>query len=374
MQKKLRLGVGRVMLLFTASLLAVLFTAYQNPPQPAAAIILQNEPQPLEADTYAITGIADERTDAAAVAWLIPDGAAGTTAIEKTNLQGGTVNALRKFIARNVLNGNKKRSIIVGIRQLRVIETLLPDRRIDGRVTTELSFGIQRGNDTVHLIDYKGGMHYIRPRGNRMVIEPGLRRSLVNGLAYFSNWMKQEADHNLQLATAVHLNIMDYSEPVEGDTIYYSPSRPLRWDDFRDKPYGSRYAASVFPGFGFDLHQKLTNGVVKVNMAIKVYVPKSACWVKNYSRTPAALSHEQLHFDIVKIISERYKRQLLQTSLPVEEYDGVIHAAYYKFYHQMNVMQEDYDNETRHGQDAAAQLGWERKIKDELNIYLNTKV
>jgi hypothetical protein len=62
---------------------------------------------------------------------------------------------------------------------------------------------------------------------------------------------------------------------AETDTIYYSPSRPITWDDFKDKRnVNSSYAAAVMPGLGFTEQTSINKGVISNRIAMKVYLPK----------------------------------------------------------------------------------------------------
>ncbi len=79
-----------------------------------------------------------------------------------------------------------------------------------------------------------------------------------------------------------------------------------------------------------------------------------------------ALNHEQRHFDIAKIAAEHFKRKLASEQLPVDNYDGFINYDYLDAYREMDKLQEQYDKETDHGANHAAQEGWDRKIDEEL--------
>lgn len=346
--------------------LLLLCQAFITQPKLTDLIALQSAAAPIKAKTFYIAGVMDERRTTNAIAQLAVEG--GSAGAEPVDLQAGTPAALRTFIQHNVTGENRLRPIIVTVKELKIAEKTLPNSRAEGSVSLWLSFGIQRTDDTVHLIDYRGGMRYSRFLHNRQVVEPYLRQSLMNGLNYFNNWMNMQAEGNVLLATGVKLNLTDYNKADE-DTIYYNANRPLNWADFREKAPGSHYTAEVFPGLGFDEHVAVVNGIINLDVALKVYLPKSACWVKYDSRYSEVLNHEQRHFDIVKIISERYKQHLLHTALPPENYDGALHAAYFEYMHEMNVMQDSYDSETSHGQNNTEQEKWNKKISAELFTY-----
>lgn len=197
-----------------------------------------------------------------------------------------------------------------------------------------------------------------------------ISRALEGGLNWFNNWMNREADTNIKLAKGVKLVFTDYTEQPEGDTIYYSPKRKLTWDDFKDKPHGSKYIAEVLPGFGYTEQAEVVKGVVIVKISIRVFMPKSAAWVSYEGRNEYALNHEQRHFDIVKLVARHFQQALLAMKIPADNYDGYINVQYLDSYREMNELQEQYDKETNHGVNAAVQQRWGTRIDKELGEVL----
>jgi len=95
---------------------------------------------------------------------------------------------------------------------------------------------------------------------------------------------------------------------------------------------------------------------------MRVFLPKSAAWVKPEGRTSNALNHEQRHFDIVKVVALHFKQALTDMKLPVDNYDGYINVQYLDSYREMNQLQDQYDAETTHGTNQYYQQEWNRKI------------
>ena len=174
--------------------------------------------------------------------------------------------------------------------------------------------------------------------------------------------MQVSLDTDPKLARAVVFIFKDYFDKTEGDTIYYSPSRPLTWNDFQSKirPTGP-FSASVMPNFGYELNQEIKNGVINVQMAIKTYVAKSDCWVGT-TRDTYALNNEQRHFDVARIITRRYQQKILAAGLTPDNYEAFISMQYLDSYRDMNAMQKAYDSQTRHGSNEAEQQAWDKKI------------
>jgi hypothetical protein len=120
------------------------------------------------------------------------------------------------------------------------------------------------------------------------------------------------------------------------------------------------------PGLGFTEQTSINKGIIIIQMAMKVYLPKSASWIKTGAENAYNLNHEQRHFDIVKIVSEKFKRQMLAEVLPVLNYDGSINTAYFDALREMDRLQKQYDNETGHGVNTTAQERWNEFIDKEL--------
>ncbi|HEX8530874.1 MAG TPA: hypothetical protein VF646_12675, partial [Cytophagales bacterium] len=261
------------------------------------------------------------------------------------------------------------RPVLIRLQEYRVIESAGTGKGVNGEVTVAVSFHLKRRTDTLDLVSYRGGIRYARSANQTATVEQALRQSLVGAVQYLENWMNREVDHNEKLARAVKVTFTDYVRNDRADTIFYAPGRPLGWDDFRDTPRTGPYAATVFPSFAQEGRTRVADGVIHLDLLLKVYVLKDASWVRPGSREEYALNHEQRHFDLVKLVAERFKRKVLADTLTVEDYDGQIGYEYLESYREMNRLQEQYDGETGHGLDRAAQERWNRRIDEELKAF-----
>jgi hypothetical protein len=330
-------------------------------------ITLNNEQLSVTPKEFYIANITDERGDRNAIAWLLPSGKAAAIKYP-VDLKGGTLAAIKQFINFTWPPNKVLRPVIMHIKKFRLDENLLPRGNVEGKVSVTLSFYLQKDEGSIRLIDYAGSAGYNRSAEQQVDVEPVLRHALEHGLNYFNTWINREADTDIKLAKSVRLLFTDYTEQPEGDTIYYSPKRPLRWDDFKAKPEGGKYEAEVFPSISYSEEVEVVKGIINVHLSVKAYVPKSACWVRDGSRNAYSLNHEQRHFDIVKIIAERFKKNLKAEQFTVDNYDGPVGAVYLESFHEMNVMQEQYDAETRHGTNPYAQQQWNERIDKELGV------
>ena len=333
---------------------------------------MHDEPIPVTPKEFYVANVIDERDTRTAIAWILPVGSTQSNQPKAypVDFQGGGFVAVKQFIDHNLPCNKALRPVVISLKKFMVTESALPGGIVEGHVTLIMSFDMEHGDDEIlHLADYNGSAIYIRNAGPPQEIEPTLRHVLESGLVYLNTWMNQQAGTNIKLAKAVKVSFTDYTEKPEGDTIYYAIERPLRWDDFQSKIADSRFAAEVMPTIGYDEQTQLTRGIVELNLAIKVCLPKSACWVKEGSRNDYTLNHEQRHFDIAKIAAEHFKQKIKAENLSVSNYDGPVNVDYLDAYREMDTLQKQYDNETRHGTDQSAQQRWNERIDKELKEF-----
>ncbi|RDC64934.1 hypothetical protein [Adhaeribacter pallidiroseus] len=336
-------------------------------------ITLRTEPLKFTPKEFYIAEVVDDRTDKKAVTYLIPPPTSSTAPLTATaqpaDLQGGGLQAIQDFIKQSWPQNSKLRPLIIRLKECQVLETTNGKGRVEGRVRIAMAFEYRRAGKPVHLVEYRGGARYGRPTGSLTVVEPTLRQALIAGLSYINTWMNQEAGKNEKLATGIQVNFTDYVRNAEDDTVFYAPNRPLNWNDFTATPRGTRYAALVFPGFAYQGGSEVVNGVIQLNLTVKVYVIRSSSWVKPIARDPYSLNHEQRHFDIVKIVAERFKRKIQPDSLTLEDYNSIVQYKFIESYREMNRLQEKYDSETGHGTNHGAQEAWNSRLAADLRKY-----
>lgn len=354
-------------------LVTLICGAATQPTVKMAPITLRNEPLNFAPKEFYIAEVTDERTDRKAVAYLIPAPATPTlplaTAVQPVDLQGGGLVAIREFTRQSWPQNTKLRPLIIRLKECKIVETPGAKGRVDGRISVAMAFDYRREGKPVHLAEYRGGARYSRPASSLTVVEPTLRQSLIAALRYIHIWMEQEAGRNEKLATGIKVNFTDYIRHAEDDTVFYTPSRPLNWNDFTATPRGTRYAALVFPGFAYQGGSEVVNGIIQLNLAVKVYVIRSSSWVKDAARDAYSLNHEQRHFDIVKLVAERFKRKIQPDSLTLEDYNSLVQYKFIESFREMNRLQEKYDGETGHGTNTAAQAAWNQRIDADLRKF-----
>ncbi|MCR8561424.1 hypothetical protein KXD93_27470 [Mucilaginibacter sp. BJC16-A38] len=332
-------------------------------------IVLADEKLQIVPTEFYVSKVVDERQDRGAVAHLMPSlTTIGTTAkTYPVDLQGGALTAISWFIDHSLPKNKGLRPVIIALKKVDIMETEFPGNKVEGRVSLAFSFDIDRGEDEpLALAEYKGGVVYTRDATRAANVEPFLRQALEGGLLYLNNWMNAQVNTNIKLAHGIKITFSDYNEKPEGDSIYYSVSRPLTWSDFQSIVPNSKYEAEVFPTLGYDERTEVVKGVINLRLAIKVCLPKSAAWAKTGSRNDYTLNHEQRHFDISRIAAGHFKRMLNEITLSTANYDGPINVAYLDAYREMSNLQKLYDTETRHGTDIIMQRKWNARIDREL--------
>ncbi|MGY4539230.1 hypothetical protein ACVW0P_003664 [Mucilaginibacter sp. UYNi724] len=344
------------------------FASFKTNAQTTSYIILQNQALKITPKEFYVAAVEDGRVDNTIIGKLQPvaNVAGEPEAAYKIDLKGG-IAAIKNFVAYSLPVNKTLRPVIVKLNNLKVTEMPAGTGAVKGQLKLSVSFYLQKGEDPVHLVDYNTTTTYQHKAGPAQQIEPLIRSALSNCLTYLNTWMDAQADGNIKLAKTFKITFTDYNESAEGDTIYYSVNRPLKWVDFRGKAASnSRHGAEIFAGLGYEEHSKIEKGTVLMTFAMKVYAPKSACWVNPSSKTATSLNHEQRHFDIARLVAEHYKQRIIAEKPTPDTYDAIISMEYLDALREMNKLQKQYDTETAHGIDNYKQSLWNDKVENEL--------
>ncbi|MBS1528064.1 MAG: hypothetical protein JST19_20630 [Bacteroidetes bacterium] len=329
-------------------------------------IVLQDEKLNFVPSAFYVSGVSDARAEHSILAQVVYKDEAHSYVTRPEEIDGGTAAGIKAFIDHNLAKNTVLRAVHITVRDLALTETAAGGNRVNGRLTLNFSFGLQKDYGIVHLVDYKTTVSYDRPDDQPNSAATILRKKIEDALAWFNTWINSEADKNILLAKAVEVSFTDFTEKPENDTIYYSVNRPLKWTDFTETQLKDPYDAEIFAGVGYTENIEVEKGVVRLKLALKVDVPKSACFVRPGARNDYALNHEQRHFDIGKIVAERFKHKVQVMKLPPDNYDGPINVQYLETLRELDALQKQYDRETKHGMDTLAQAEWNRKIDKEL--------
>ncbi|WP_299700323.1 hypothetical protein [uncultured Pontibacter sp.] len=349
-------------------LLFLLFVSVASIPSSNPDVLqLRTEKLPFSPKEFYIAEVIDERSDKKTVAYLVPVGAGASAKTKAIDLQGGGLTAFRTFVQQGIPANKKLRPVVIRLKEMQVKEAATESGRVEGKIAVEMAFELNRDGETVPLLQYKGGGRYERSANRNEVTETALRQSLVEALRYLNTWMDREANTNPKLAKGIKVTFTDYMGSNDQDTVFYVPHRTLQWEDFKaDANRASRFSATVFPSFAYDGETEVKDGIIHLNLTMKVYVLKSSSWVKESAKDPYGLNHEQRHFDIVKLVSERFKQKVNPDELSLTDYNSNIQYLFIESFREMNQLQDQYDEETRHGLDKLAQERWNLRLEKEL--------
>lgn len=337
--------------------------AWQGPAVPAPLVLRAEGPLFTPREFY-LSQVTDERKDRNTIAYLVPP--TGSANPQPLDLQGGGQPAIASFVRQSVPANKSLRPVVLRLQQCLVTEKVLANGQVEGQLSLALVFEVQdRQGKTLVSLPYKSGARYQRQRQVPAPLAASLGQSLASGLRYFNAWMDREAGRSEMLATRLLVTFRDYTANEDPDTLFYHPARPLRWEDFRAQPRPGPYAAAVFPSFSYEGRTRVNDGVLHLDLTMKVFVVRDASWVRA-GRDAVTLNHEQRHFDIVKLVAERFKQQAAPGRLTVADYNSQLQYQFLESWRQMTAMQEQYDRETRHGLDGAAQQRWNQQIDQDL--------
>ncbi len=326
---------------------------------------------------FYVTGVADDRAEKGGIGTRFEESTPRPVAVPLT-LAGDTESALARFLKTAVRPDTSRWAVVVRVKTLRFSEKLGSPSQAEGTLSVKLAFEVLRNGVRSPLTEYEGGGRFSRPLRSAALKptdlqETLLRQTLESSLRYLDQWLVLNGPTREALARSVRIRFRPgFTGPTEcGDTVHYDVRRPLRWDDFKAAPRsGKNYGAAVFSSFGYEATARTVAGVVEVSMAVKVYQLKDQSWAWPAAKNDYALRHEQLHFDITRLVAERFKQKIGAEALEPDEYDARIQFIFLDSFREMNKLQEEYDDETAHSINRAAQARWDAKITAALNPLL----
>jgi Bacterial protein of unknown function (DUF922) len=148
-----------------------------------------------------------------------------------------------------------------------------------------------------------------------------------------------------------------------GDTVGYKTGQQLSWDDFEGKvPAGAQAVANSAVGFKFSSGIIMNDGDdLDITITAASYFIKSRSWVKQQDKNDYILKHEQLHFDIARLASERFRQLMLAKKMTEDNFGEVFNAVYKQVWKEYQLEQQQYDKETNHSIFKEQQAQWDIK-------------
>ncbi|MGA0559458.1 DUF922 domain-containing protein, partial [Larkinella sp. VNQ87] len=328
-------------------------------------VAFRKEPIVVRGATFSLVGVQDRRAVKSQLGMILA-GSRGSLPVRSND-------AIAEVFADLLRPGFRPDSsrvpITFRIQEFVFSEKAKNDTQAEGVCRLELAFDVMRDGKPIQLTTYTARTIYTRSFGQTDRLELVARKALESAAQYLSNWVKLNRDKSPALVKGLKFIFVDHTiQQASGDTVFYSPMRPLTWDDFQAEPRGgSRNAAAIFPTFSYEGHSNWVNGYLHVELTFKTFMIKSLSWVRPGNKEEYALRHEQKHFDIVKLIVERFKQRIASDdAMDLDDYNSRIQFLYLEAYRSMNRWQEQYDQETQHGINRIEQERWNRKIAEDL--------
>lgn len=253
------------------------------------------------------------------------------------------------------------------LEEVYVTEKRIAPNKVAGEMKVTISFQWRRSFTPLLLTSYRTSSTYTRPEA-AFDHEALLRRLLDGSIKHFDQWYGTNEFNNPLLARGVKLVFEKYPIVEKNDTIFYTPTRKLTWNDFQgnhNRP-GSKYAAAVFTSMSYEGSAKMVGNYLQATLTLKVFLVKSMSWGRPDARNDYTLGHEQTHFDITRIMAERFIENIKKLDLTIDDYDSQIQYQFIESFREMHEEQEKYDGQTRHGLNTDLQRQWNERIKGEI--------
>jgi hypothetical protein len=183
----------------------------------------------------------------------------------------------------------------------------------------------------------------------------------------------------LLCAVVVAGSILVSAYELPATCVCWSVNRPLTWADFSSPPPANASnlvdVAAIHMTIRWSASYAIRNqggstwaGTVE-SLSVLNAMDTARSWVVANRQSAQALSHEQTHFNL----NEVYRRKI-ESALRCQQATGTtaeatqsvlaqrLHQTADALLDRAAEMQSQYDRETRHGNDAAKQAEWDRKV------------
>lgn len=307
---------------------------------------------------YYITNIVDDRADTSNIGTMRAGLANKTVQI---TLQNGVVSSLYNFIQKNLQQDETKAPIEVHITKMAVSEKTSGFTE-QADLATAFAF---YANGT-RLIEYSGSAYAKTGMDASAYIEQLIRQNLESSLEAFDKWWGQNKDM-VTGKPAVKVEVVIEDRVDDPDQVPYS-KKLLTWDEFRGEADDlSLGAAATSSGLSIRMNSENKDGKNKVVVTITPFFDKTHSWVKPSGKNAAALTHEQMHFNITGLMACALASEILGTTYFVENFSQEIAKIHKRYIKELERRQNEYDKETAHGTIAERQRAWEQQLNNELS-------
>lgn len=148
---------------------------------------------------------------------------------------------------------------------------------------------------------------------------------------------------------------------VPKNAIPWRKNTLLNWSNFKTlqkAPHNGALTTAMLT-FGYSC----TNNKIQWNVGCW-FIPDQS-WVKSTMKNDYVLAHEQLHFDIAEIYARKLRQQLSEKVKTCKD-ASIADKLYSKTISELDLYQDRYDRETRHGMNEEQQASWSKSIQAQL--------
>jgi hypothetical protein len=326
-------------------------------------IPLKNERISSPLKNYYIKTVKDDRVDTTNIG-SCRNGILGKKN-QMLNLENGARNALTAFIRNNVGQDSAANPVELHIYQLKVEEKNTSGLKAENELTITLAFY----NDAGKLIEHTGGGFTQTTGDPTKLIEELIRGTIDTLLHQFDDWWAKNRALYLAQKTKPSIRVeVALEQEDDPDIVSYSPNRPLTLDDFQGKPEESGTTLAVTYSIVFLKYSsaRAMNNEIFLDVSVLATFNKTKSWCRREARNEGTLEHEQRHFDISAIKACELADTIRKFTFSVDRFPIELETLQRQIRKELDEMQDQYDSETRHGNNAAVQEKWNKLIKDRL--------
>ena len=161
--------------------------------------------------------------------------------------------------------------------------------------------------------------------------------------------------------------MLGFESTQDYETISWSASRPLSWNDFRGNvPTSPRAAAITASGITYSFATSGTKDAMEVDFKIDTFFYPKKSWYQPAVCDAIILSHEQLHFDISELFARKMKKRLEAETFTYDTVKSKVKSIYREILDELNDFQNRYDTETNFSRNLAKQEEWKLQIENAL--------
>ncbi len=329
-------------------------------------LALQPKPYNYSADEYFVADVKDARISVKPAIGQVYD---TDRKVKELFFTDGLEKALYKHLAQSFKQDLKGTALFLKITELSISEKIDTKNLISGQAVLKMAVYTIKGGDTSLVCKPNSSNRFTRSLNTTGLTyyEPIVVNMLKACMDFTQRYIVENKSKISAFVSGSSVIIEPYEFHPAVDTVFYQ-ERKVKWTDFKGTPnFNSKYAAAIFPNIAIDTKLMIKNRQVVASVTPRVFMIQGMSWAKEHTKDDYALAHEQLHFDIAKLIMDELLGKLKKLSADsIDDLQSMIHYEYLEAYRKLNKTQELYDSESNHSINAVNQNKWERKVKNAL--------